>query len=170
MVDSMTFLFSLLIFILFLVYRQIDVSKVAPAIPQPIGPARAKSALPAATPPPPAERAPPPSQARAALLAAAPERVEMAVPVEAVPNVVATHIAALGVKAATAAPPATPALALIADFVAASSSSLAKSHTLLNSFLFTCISFISASNSFGWFAILLIRFSTLSKRSIDLCL
>ena len=53
-------------------------SKVAPAMDQPTGPARASNALPAVIPPPPAARAPPPSQARAALVAAAPERVEIA--------------------------------------------------------------------------------------------
>lgn len=75
--------------------------------------------------PPPAAAAPPPSHAKAALVAAAPDNVDIAVPVEAVPNVVATHIAALGAKLATAIPPATPAPTPAMDFFAASSSCVA---------------------------------------------
>ncbi len=75
-----------------------------PPIAQPTGPARARNALPAAIPPPPAASAPPPNQANAALVAAAPLNVDMAVPVEAIPNVVAIPIAAVGPRAATAIP------------------------------------------------------------------
>ena len=78
-----------------------DVNNVAPAILQPIGPVIARNACPAATTPPPADSAPPPIHARAALVAAAPDSDEIAVPVEAVPNVVAIHIAALGATEAT---------------------------------------------------------------------
>ena len=49
-----------------------------------------------------------PNHASAALVAAAPLNVEIAVPVEAVPNVVAIAIAAEGPKAATPAPATTP--------------------------------------------------------------
>ena len=89
---------------------------------QPTGPARARRAFPAAMPPPPAARAPPPSQARAALVAAAPDRAEMAVPVEAVPKVVATAMATDGPKAASPTPAVAPAkpvpLPIAADFAA----------------------------------------------------
>lgn len=78
----------------------------------PTGPARAKNAFPAAIPPPPAARAPPPSQANCALVAAAPDNADIAVPVDAVPNVVAT-------------PHDNPAPTLNADFFAAFNSSTA---------------------------------------------
>ena len=87
----------------------------APAMPHPIGPARARRAFPAAIPP---AATPPPNQASAALVAAAPDRAEIAVPVEAVPNVVATHIAAVGPIAAIAPPAPTPAAAPTAPFFA----------------------------------------------------
>ncbi|WP_336789598.1 hypothetical protein [Gordonia malaquae] len=80
----------------FFVNNAIDVKSVAPATVQPIGPASASSVVPAAVPPPPAEIAPPPSQASAAFDATAPDSEEMAVPVDAVPKVVAIHIAAEG--------------------------------------------------------------------------
>ena len=54
-------------------------------------------------------KAPPPSQAMAALDAAAPLKAEIAVPVEAVPKVVATHIAAVGAVLATKPPAVKPA-------------------------------------------------------------
>ena len=66
----------------------------------------AKKALPAAIPPPPAARLPPPNQANAALFAAAPVKLEIAVPVDATPKVVATPIAAVGPKVATVTPKA----------------------------------------------------------------
>ena len=66
---------------------------------------------------------PPPSQASAAFVAAAPDNAEMAVPVEAVPKVVANHMAALGAAAAIAAPAPTPAIAPVAPFLALSNSS-----------------------------------------------
>ena len=100
--------FSLLRLKVFLAKRATDVRIVAPAIPHPIGPASARIAAPAAVPPPPAASAPPPNHAKAAFVAAAPDNAEIAVPVEAVPNVVAIHIATLGAKDATAAPPRTP--------------------------------------------------------------
>lgn len=50
---------------------------------------------------------------------------EIAVPVDAVPNVVAIHIAAKGTMLATAAPAARPPPTPIVDFRAASSSSFA---------------------------------------------
>ena len=87
----------------------IDDRRVAPAIVQPTGPAIAKRACPAAIPPPPAAAAPPPNHARAALVAAAPDNVDIAAPVDAVPKVVATHIAAVGAMNATDAPAASPA-------------------------------------------------------------
>ena len=80
-----------------------------PAIVQPIGPASARKALPAAIPPPPAAKAPPPNQAKAALVAAAPLKAEMAVPVDATPKVVATPIATVGPRVTTATPAPTPA-------------------------------------------------------------
>lgn len=117
----------------------IDVSNVAPAMVQPTGPARARRAFPAAIPPPPAATAPPPSQARAALSAAAPDSVEIATPVEAVPNVVAIHIATVGAIIATVAPAARPAPALPAAFLASFSSLSANSQVSLNFFLLTFI-------------------------------
>ena len=60
--------------------------------------------MPAVIPPPPAMRVPPPSHARAALVAAAPDRLAMAVPVDATPKVVATPIATVGPLVATATP------------------------------------------------------------------
>ena len=102
-----------------------EASNVAPLIDHPTGPARAKNAFPAAIPPPPAARAPPPIQANCALVAAAPDKADIAVPVDAVPNVVATHIAALGAKLATATPHDNPAPALNADFLAALNSTTA---------------------------------------------
>ena len=61
--------------------------------------------LPAATPPPPAEVAPPPSHANVALVAAAPEREEIAVPVLHVPNAATSEI----VVVPAISPPAIPA-------------------------------------------------------------
>ena len=80
-----------------------------PAIVQPTGPASARKVLPAAIPPPPAANAPPPNQAKAALVAAAPLKAEIAVPVDATPNVVAIPIAAVGPRVTTATPAPTPA-------------------------------------------------------------
>ena len=80
-----------------------------PAIVQPTGPASAKKALPAAIPPPPVAKAPPPNHASAAFVNAAPLKADIAVPVEAAPNVVAIPIAAVGPSAATATPAPTPA-------------------------------------------------------------
>lgn len=88
----------------------------AAAIAHPIGPAKAKIASPAAIPPPPAAIAPPPSQAKAAFVAAAPLKDEIAVPVEATPNVVATPIAAVGPNATTATPSPAPAAPTLACF------------------------------------------------------
>ena len=122
---SISSFFSLPSLIFLFANRAIDANNVAPPIVQPTGPAIAKNAVPDAIPPPPAAAAPPPSHAKAALVAAAPDSVDIAVPVEAVPNVVATHIAALGAKLATAIPPATPAPTPAMDFLAASSSCVA---------------------------------------------
>ena len=119
---SISSFFCLLSFAFLLVKRSIEVRRVAPAIVQPIGPAMARSAFPATIPPPPAERAPPPSHASAAFVAAAPDSAEIAVPVDAVPNVVATHIAAVGAMNATDAPAAIPAPAPPAASRAACSS------------------------------------------------
>ena len=58
-------------------------------------------------------------------MAAAPVREDIAVPVEAVPKVVATHMAAVGAMLATAAPPATPAATAAPDLTAASIASAA---------------------------------------------
>lgn len=55
---------------------------------------------------------PQPSQASAALVAAAPLKVAMVVPVDAVPKVVAMAGAAVGANASTPAPGATPAAAV----------------------------------------------------------
>ena len=90
-----------------------------PAIAHPIGPASASNALPAAIPPPPAAKAPPPNQANAALVAAAPLKAEIAVPVDATPNVVAIPIAAVGPRAATPTPKPTPPAALPTFILAA---------------------------------------------------
>ena len=86
---------------------------------QPTGPASARRAFPAAMPPPPAARAPPPSHARAALVAAAPDRAEMAVPVDAVPKVVATAMATDGPKAASPTPAVAPAKPVPAELLPA---------------------------------------------------
>ena len=80
-----------------------------PAIAQPTGPASPKNTLPAAMPPPPAAKAPPPNHANAAFVAAAPLKADMAVPVEATPNIVAIPIAALDPRATTATPAPMPA-------------------------------------------------------------
>ena len=84
-------------------------ANATPAIVHPTGPARPNKASPAVIPPPPAISVPPPSHANAALVAAAPLNVEMAVPVEATPKVVAIPIAAVGPIVATATPALTPA-------------------------------------------------------------
>ena len=90
--------------------RNTPVPKPAtPATAHPTGDINASKVPPVAMPPPPAAIAPPPSHARAALVAAAPDKAEIAVPVEAVPNVVATAIAAVGPNAATPTPAVTPA-------------------------------------------------------------
>jgi len=68
------------------------------AMVQPIGPDSPRTADPAAIPPPPAESAPPPIHASDALSIAAPEREDIAAPVEAVPKVLAAHMAALGAR------------------------------------------------------------------------
>ena len=57
----------------------IDAVNISPTIVHPTGPARASKPLPADIPPPPAANAPPPSHAKAALLAAAPDKLEIAV-------------------------------------------------------------------------------------------
>ena len=119
--------FFLLDLILLLANNTTEVSIEKPAMPQPIGPAKASKACPPAMPRPPLANVPPPSQARAALVAAAPDKAEIAVPVDAVPKVVATHIAAVGAKAVTAAPAATPAPAVPASFFAFDNSLSAKS-------------------------------------------
>lgn len=59
------------------------------------------------------------SKAKAAFVAAAPLNVEIAVPVEATPKVVAIPIAAVGPIAATATPALTPAAPAPAFFTAA---------------------------------------------------
>ena len=89
----------------------------AAAIAQPIGPAKAQIASPAAIPPPPAAIAPPPNHAKAAFVAAAPLKDEIAVPVDATPNVVAIPIAAVGPIVTTVTPrpaPTAPAPACLA--------------------------------------------------------
>ncbi|PHM11266.1 hypothetical protein CK516_03525 [Nostoc sp. 'Peltigera malacea cyanobiont' DB3992] len=63
-------------------------------------------------PVPPAVRAPPPNKAKAALVAAAPEREDIATPVDAVPKVVANAIAAVGPRKASPAPATNPAPAV----------------------------------------------------------
>ena len=110
-----------------------------PPIAHPIGPESAKSAVPAAVPPPPAANAPPPNHASAALVAAAPDKVEMAVPVEAVPNVVATAIAALGAKPATVVPAATPTAAVFTPEATALYSILSNSFFIKSNFCFFLI-------------------------------
>ncbi|MFC5128344.1 hypothetical protein ACFPRL_36335 [Pseudoclavibacter helvolus] len=144
-----------------------EVSSAAPATVQPIGPARARSAPPAAVPPPPAATAPPPSHAMAALLAAAPESVEIAVPVDAVPKVVATHIAAVGATLATAAPAVMPAPAPAADARAAWRSFCANASASRNCAFRMSISWKSVSNDFGVLATLFTRNSTSSMRSVE---
>ena len=166
--DSISSFFSLFSLTRFFVKIRIDESRAAPAIVQPTGPAMASSADPPAIPPPPVAKAPPPSQARAALDAAAPDRVEMAAPVEAVPKVVATHIAAVGAMNATDAPAARPAPAPPAASLAAWISLSANSQLSVNFFLLISIDSKSASNSFGWLAMLFTRFSMLSMTSTAL--
>ena len=95
-------------------------SVIAVPIAHPTGPARARKALPAAIPPPPTASAPPPSQAKAAFVAAAPLSAEIAVPVDATPNVVAIPIAVAGPSATTATPTPTPAAPAPTFFAAAS--------------------------------------------------
>lgn len=129
----------------------------APAMPHPIGPARARRAFPAAIPP---AATPPPNQASAAFVAAAPDKAEIAVPVEAVPNVVATHIAAVGPIAAIAPPAPTPAAAPTAPFFAFSYSCFANSCAPANFSLLNLIASILVSNVLGWFAILFTKSST----------
>ena len=152
--------FCLFSFVFLDVKSRMEDNNVAPAIDQPTGPAKASNALPAVIPPPPAARAPPPSQASAALVAAAPESVEIAAPVEAVPNVVATHIAAVGAMNATDAPAARPAPAPAAAFRASCSSRSAKSRDSVNFLRLTEISSNSASKLLGRLAMLLTRLST----------
>ena len=117
--------------VFFVANSTIDVRRVAPPIPHPIGPAIARKALPAAIPPPPDDNAPPPNHANAAFVAAAPDSADIAVPVEAVPKVVAIHIAALGAKLATAIPLVTPAPAPTKDFFTDCNSFCAKSHAVI---------------------------------------
>lgn len=133
-----------------------------PAIPQPTGPAKAKKALPAAIPPPPAAIAPPPNQASAALVAAAPDNEAMAVPVDAVPNVVAIAIAAVGPNAATAPPTATPPTATPAPLILLAEFSVSIRTASLNSLMLSFTSAISLANSLGELAKELIYFSTRS--------
>ena len=147
-----------------------EVSNVAPATPHPMGPAIARKALPAAIAPPPAANAPPPSQAIAAFVAAAPDSVEIAAPVEAVPKVVAPHMAADGAMLATAMPAAPPAPALAAEFRAESSSSRAKDSDSLKLRFLRDTSSISSTNDFGVFAIEFTRSVTRSSRSMLLSL
>ena len=158
--DSISSFFCLLSLVFFFVRIRIDDSNVAPAIVHPTGPAIARSAFPATIPPPPAVRAPPPSHASAAFVAAAPERVDIAAPVEAVPNVVATHMAAVGAIKATDAPAASPAPAPPAASLAAFSSISAKSHESVKLFLQMLISSKSVSKLFGLFAMLFTSTST----------
>src|SRR5699024_9618523 len=101
----------------------------------------ANKAEPAAVPPPPAASAPPPNHANAALVAAAPLNVEIAVPVEAVPNVVAIAIAADGPNAATPTPAATPPLAPPAVFFSDASISSLISYTNFSNFLNSIFNF-----------------------------
>ena len=94
-------------------------NKKTPAIDHPTGPAIARKAFPAAIPPPPATSDPPPSHANAALVAAAPLKVEMAVPVDATPKVVAIPIATVGPIVTTATPIPAPAAAAPVFFTVA---------------------------------------------------
>ena len=64
---------------------------------------------PAAVPPPPLATLPPPSHAKIALLAAAPDKVEIAVPVPQVPNAATNEVVAVPANA----PPAMPAVPAI---------------------------------------------------------
>src|SRR5699024_11254697 len=107
---------SLATFLFFEFLSKPAVAKLTPPIDHPIGPLKANNAEPAAVPPPPATKAPPPNHAKAALVAAAPLKADIAVPVEAVPNVVAIAIAADGPNAATPTPATTPPPALPAVF------------------------------------------------------
>ena len=118
--------------------------------------------VPAAMPPPPAESAPPPSHARAAFCATAPDSADMAVPVDAVPNVVATHIAALGASAATAAPVPIPAAPPIPVFTNSLCVFFANSSVLRKLARSALIFANVLSNSFGVFAMLLTRSSRYS--------
>ena len=88
-------------------------------------------------------------------------------PVDAVPKVVATHIAAVGAMLATAAPAANPAPAPAADFRAASRSFRANSSASRNWALWTSISSKSVSNDFGVLAMLFTSSSTSSIRSVE---
>ena len=166
---SISSFFCLFSFFFLLENNRIEVSSVAPAIVHPIGPAIASNALPAAIPPPPVANAPPPSQANAAFVAAAPESAEIAVPVDAVPKVVATHIAAVGAINATDAPAASPAPAPPAASRAACNSRAPKSQEPRKLSRFNLISSNSASNDLGWLAILLMRFSTKAIVSTERC-
>ncbi|OUS68704.1 hypothetical protein B1748_33155 [Paenibacillus sp. MY03] len=123
---------------------------------QPTGPASARKVEPAVMPPPPATTAPPPSHANAAFVAAAPLNAEMAVPVEAVPKVMATAIAAVGPNAATPAPAATPAAPKPVDVFAVLSNSaliwkIAFSNFLNSILIFSIFTIISSGLFFMLF-------------------
>ena len=96
---------------LFLLDSEINEAPVETAvIPQPIGPANARNAWPAAIPAPSAANPANvlPIHANAAFCATHPDNVLIAVPVEAVPNVVAILIKAVGAIDATPNPAAAP--------------------------------------------------------------
>ena len=65
--DSISSFFCMPSFFALLLKSIIEVSRLAPAILQPMGPAMASNACPAAIPPPPTANVPPPSHARAAV-------------------------------------------------------------------------------------------------------
>ena len=91
----------------------------------------------------------------------------MAVPVDAVPKVVATHIAALGPKAATAAPAPSPTAPPTPDFtvsLCAFSAYSSVSRKFLRS-VWICSSV--TSKSFGLFAMLLTSVSMLRISTSD---
>lgn len=83
-------------------------ARTAPPIRKPIPPdATPNTDVPRAIPPPPITKLPPPKHAKTAFVNAAPLNVEIAVPVDAVPNAVTRVV----IDPAAANPPATPAAA-----------------------------------------------------------
>ena len=84
--------------------------KDTPLISKPIGPKNLSIVCPAIAPAPPGAKLPPASHDNAAFVAAALANAAIAVPVEAVPNVIATAIIVSCPINAIAAPPNVPAI------------------------------------------------------------